>query len=76
VGCDGRMESGIPNQERIALAASFEHVDPDCLCLLIGMHDSVLCSPLHQPSDDLLLTNTADMLVLLMEHNDRIPLVP
>lgn len=47
------MESGIPNQERIPLATSFEHVNPDYLCLLI-----------------------ADMLVRLMGHNDRIPLVP
>jgi len=53
VGCDGRMESGIPEQDRIALTANFEHVELEHLCPLI-----------------------ADMLLRLMEHNDKIPLSP
>jgi len=64
---DGRMESG--GQERTALASNFQHVDLDNLCILIG-----------EPNTNYPMSIThlvvADMLLRLIEHNDKIPLSP
>ena len=65
----GRMEA---EPELILLPPSFEHVDSDHLCRLIGQS---LCPTQLKPYGRLMPT-AADMLQRLIEHNDKIPLSP